>query len=862
MDEKARQYTPGMNDFAHFADEDGLQLTSTMTTTPSTLASADSHAQQSSGGRPRRSRTQPPAVWSPSLITSENSSFPGTPQKYATPDRTKRVHIDTDKDSSMGRTSTPQTASTQTTKKTESSADSRSIVEVNALGKQAHAPSVYRNLFACAPSLFQAAAACVADGQVYPDPEIAPLEESTGSNASEEAEMEMPNETSQQRRQRLLRNAEKTKENTDALISMQEDEGMELIFFQDDEEDWSQFPWSDRLLHTEKMDKDIFLSFAQMGFEESPQMPPKQVPNAPETVTTGRPTERLDRVPELRTVLSESDGQLALQTEKKEVTLARVSTAPPIGQARNPPPSASPQDTTNPPVPLGRTKHFSNSSRPQTSPLESLDLLDRPNAVVDRVSSIIKSVPNVFAKLAQTATGPSSESEILLSRSSSQVTWVSHDEDFILLDDRPVNEIVISSPLENGAGTTVQTIQAIRNVIFDSIERAESEHKEGEDGDLDAPLDPALSRYPVKEEPDPDPLILLSPSSLTDSQLGSDPPLSNARGRVPSDGDDRPRSPGVSSVEIPGSRSGAKEDEIKSTPPKTLISPVFSDLDEVSELGDNLFVDDSPIPPKIGIYQPQPDTPGERQSLIPPRSLSYSPSTFTDMDDDSVGLNALSSPDRVFLARKMAGDWMDLEHLQQPSLHVRTPSPLLGRVLSGDAADEEVLSPDWDYRGADQIMPTLTPSDDGSDSSSENIDHLLLDQRPNILNPGAPTLYDERSHGSLVDAFQVNTARDGTFDTYGDIESVVDAEVDMGTGLFSCVCWDIPPLIEDTHRTGMFRRRERGDGLLMDRIRSDDGSGTGVGGKKGGLGRKMRSLVRTTSNTFRDFWRRSPSRSQ
>ena len=114
----------------------------------------------------------------------------------------------------------------------------------------------------------------------------------------------------------------------------------------------------------------------------------------------------------------------------------------------------------------------------------------------------------------------------------------------------------------------------------------------------------------------------------------------------------------------------------------------------------------------------------------------------------------------------------------------------------------------------------------------------------------------------MVDAFQVNTARDGTFDTYGDIESVADAEVDMGTGLFSCVCWDIPPLIEDTHRTGMFRRRERGDGLLMDRIRSDDGSGTGVGGKKGGLGRKMRSLVRTTSNTFRDFWRRSPSRSQ
>jgi hypothetical protein len=754
----------------------------------------------------------------------------------------------------MERTSTPLTSSTYTTKKTDSSGESQgnfnSIVgrrqsgdtRKAVLGSKARATTVYQNLFACAPSLVQAASTIWSDGKDYPDPELPILEDSSVSSKSAEEEVIKQHETSEERRQRVWGSNGKS-----CQTSFQEEQGMELIFFQEDEEDWSEFPWSDRLIQTEKMDKDIFLSFQEMGFNETHKKTNDPLASKSETKN------KLSPVLEIKHADSEQDTSLS-SLQRMEKTPAFAPTSLPSPVPRNPP-LKQPLQSTNiepsltsskiPTFPLSRTrpsKVSPGSSISETFSAEDIITSHAPNAM-DRVSSIIKSVPNVFAKLAQNAAGPSSESEIMLSRSSSHVTWVSHADDFVNHDIRPMSEIMVPSTpdrlFDEGSPKRLSSIQATRNAIFDSIERSESEHKEGEDKDLDGPLDLLGDLYHVEDAPDPELVLLHSQSSLTDSAMG--PPLAEVPVRVPSDGEDHPRctSPEASVV---------KESKVNVQPTNVRLldsSPLWYGVEEDSQNGEDLYVDNSPLPADKYLLppqlHPQADTPGERRSLsVPSRFMSCSPSTLAETDDDSIGLNALASLDREIMVQKMTNTLKGKDLLQHPKPQSSSH-----------------------YVGRDMIMPRLTPSDEDSDSSSDNIDHLLLDQRPTVPRPvDLDSSLEEASVSNFSEDLRIRNVPSRTYGDIGEIESATEMPP-WETGLFSCACWDIPPLIDEKHQQlKLPHQGEPQDGLLVDRIRSDGSNGAPSGrqGKKG-LGRKMIRFARSTSNTLKNLWNHSRSKS-
>lgn len=843
-----------------------ILTTPTMNTTPSTLPESTTSRSQRSSSNGRPYPTEIP------VAASFDSSPLKSPDRVAVDEPQNVPHIRSDplpyrlgaeplsvavrkEAKEMPRTSTPQTASTETLKSTGSSTIGSSEIAGAAKLQKQDSLAAYRQLFSCGPTLMEAAASFLH----YPDPEIPAMDESSVSSTSAEAELDQP-ETSEERRQRLwrLRN-----EKDQADVGVEGEQGMELIFFQEDEEDWSNFPWNQQAVQTEKVDKDIFLSFTEMGLDD----------------VKFKRRERLDTVPEADERTASSVPHTPVASPDR---MSRSSTAPAVKGTTpsRPPPPKQPQIAPAPadPIPLSRTNPIGDPNRESTSSDKVVTPSAERTAVVDRVSNIIKSVPNVFAKLAESATGPSSESQILLTRSSSQVTWVSHADDFAALDGRPMTEIVIPSPegdpqsaleasvapssvvMTSLAGNS--TVHAIRNAIFDSMiepsERAESEHKEGEDEDLDAPLNPVVPPplmprpYTTALSSAEAPPILLSPSSLTlDSRF--QPPLSDVPVRVPSDGEDHPD--GAKQLNRP---AGMPEEPVGTTPEKaydgTTTPPQgFQDLgDDISDFEDDLFLEDSP-PLDRPTYQPQPDTPGERRSLMAPRTLTMS---STMDDDDSVGLNALASPER----RKMSGELF--MPTRQSSLRPSPPTPPR-KSAENKLGLQHMLQSNWDYSQQDMLLPSLTrSSDDGdSDSSSDNIDHLLLNQRPQYQRPpptsmspsDIPTSYEDASHSSIV---ELENMPKRTFSHGYDLDSVVETDIDGGIGgLFSCACWDIPPLIEQTRTS--FSRRNSQEGLLENRVRSDDSSDRGRGrGNKKGFGGKMISLVRSTSNSFRGIWSR------
>eukprot|EP00977_Amphora_coffeiformis_P030218 scaffold45543_cov183-Amphora_coffeaeformis.AAC.1 len=792
----------------------------------------------------------------------------------------------------------------KTTKKNESkpATTGNTSNEANATALQSQIPTVagFQNYFSCGPSLLQVAAACMTTDEQYPDPDIPRLEEMSTSSTSAEAEAVVRHESSEERRQRLWNMTGNKGDKTSAAADMMmEEQGMELIFFQEDEEDWSQFPWSQRMVQTEKVDKDIFLSFTEMGFDETQRPPPA------ESNPRLKIVDRLASVPETRTVLSAQEKrQDDSKTGDCSVELARSRTEPwrldasfdrakptqqrtaSLQQARVA--STTPLvDTISKPSPNRSTVRESIASSDQV--VERV--VDRSAELVDRVSNIIKSVPNVFAKMAQNASGPSSESQILLTRSSSQVTWVSHDEGFAAMDARPVAEIFIPTTPDTVPKPTVgssvggnSVVHAVRNVIFDSIERGsddaesnrgQSEHKDCEEQDLDGMLGPLQRRPRVNMSSSFEHPLLVSPSSLTsDSRFV--PPISGVPVRVPSDGEDQPQDqlqslspqveadwklPFTTDMHTPGG-IGIRDD---CTPPRP-VTPDFTDYgDDISAIDDDLFLEDSPPPPPNPDFKPQPDTPSERRSLVvPPRSMTLSYSTFDD--DESVGLNALASPARQKVAGKLSGDYYRSNY-QKPA---SPPTPPRKTHDKDYNVHDAIDSSNWDYVGrGDMHIPNLTHSDDDSDSSSENIDHLLLHQRPPLpISPSvpssyeedeAPSSYDDGSEPSILDHRNVGRTYSGAG---FDLESVVETEINEGTGLFSCACWEIPPLLEPRRNNLLEqqqrrrRRREPNKGLLEDRVRSDDDLDRNRRGK--GFGRKLVSMARSTSNTFKSIW--SPKR--
>lgn len=901
------EYPGGMESMPTFATTPSTQPNTSLTRSRSTNSAARRVSFESPSSIPAASSmTESPQKATNSNTMNRSRTDPVDYRLGAAPFTMNEAVTSMEKvgQSLLQRKSAPQISSTQPTKKSVASRNEKTehnLFAKNVPAVQCQTPTVagFQNYLSCGPSLMQAAAAAfLSSDDQYPDPDIPDLEDSSVSSTSGEADAVVRQETSEERRQRLWNITRPGADNsrTAAEVSMEE-QGMELIFFQEDEEDWSQFPWSQRMVQTEKVDKDIFLSFTEMGFDETKHQ--RHQPAVERASLQSKNMDRLPPLPETKTVLSIRDEQqVDPQFPDASVDFVRSSTEPArrdastgksqaIQQQRT---SSSQQEASTSTSPFARSSpgpspsrsavHESVASSNQAAERVVERAVDRPNEIVDRVSNIIKSVPNVFAKMAQSASGPSADSQILLTRSSSQVTWVSHADDFAAMDARPVTEIVIPTTPEGEpksiVGSSVaehSTVHAIRNAIFDSIERGseddesehgQSEHKECEDEDLDGAMNMRPNPRPqMNMTSSYAPPLLLSPSSLTfDSRYV--PPISNVPVRVPSDGEEHPESTTphreegndmpfpLLNVTDATSFEGTEDDY---TPPNP-VTPDFTDYgDDISAIDDDLFLEESPPPPDPR-YQPQPDTPGERQSLaVPLRSGTMSLSTFDD--DESIGLNALASPDRQKVARRLSGDHHRNDSPTAPRVNRASPATPPRKSHNRDYGLQAVIdSPSWD----DIRIPTLSPSDDDSDSSSENIDHLLLDKRPPV--PVTPvmstsyegtsrdtTSYEDASESSILDHKPVRTFSGTGFD----LDSVEESEINEATGLFGCACWDIPPLIEQK-RSGLFQRREPNEGLLMDRVRSDDGLDSKHDRK--GLGRKLVGMARSTSNSFKNLWNR------
>jgi hypothetical protein len=702
----------------------------------------------------------------------------------------------------------------------------------------------------CGPGLWETAALCASDS-AYPDPLILEDTSVSSSGSGNVREVSRP-ESSQARRQRLWNNMNK-RDKKDSFDL--EEEGMEMIFFQEDEEDWSAFPWSQRVVQTERVDKNIFLSFADMGFDET--RPTEEAPSdedPEESRKTETPAAHPRQTPTVPTALPQSTSAPAMTSSRLSQSPAKVSSATGNSSSSRPPVTGVPTRMTTPtrlaritsdlqalatsssltrastlpavntppadPIPLARTSPMASPGRLTNESISS------DQVVLNQVSNVLRQVPEVWTRLTQAAASnmpPASETPILRTHSSSQVTWVSHADDFANLDGRPLTEIIIP----HGAIPAVvrNTVQDIRNAIFDSIEKGEDDKDILPVTDEVTPFDqpPDAPDSPLSMS---DPLALLeSPSSLTmDSRFM--PPLSTVPVRQPSDGE-----------EEPGPKPADEPNSIGSTERSIARS------DDVS-IEDDIFTDGLP-------YQPQPDTPGERRSLLPPRSHTMSASTYDD--EESVGLNALTSPDRNMAKRKLSGDFPRHGSLESAASQRRPPTPPRVNAARKFGLGEMLSS--WDY--SEQDPPDLELSSDGTSSSSENIDHLLLQQRSQQVTSGTPPTiaantspydYEASDHSSILENLRgLHTLSSNELE----LESVVETEINEGMGIFSCAqCWDIPPLLQSRKSEGMWSRPDVS--LLEDRVRSDEDFDV----PKGGVGKRIVGMARSTSNAFKDIFGR------